>query len=146
MRSGFSLIEVLIAAVIVSIFAVGAYQGYSAVYSAIILARHKALAADLANAQFEIIKNLPYSKVGVAGGNPNGVIPGTETVIRDNVSFFVTTTIINVDDSFDGILGEGDIIPVDYKLVEINIACSACKNFSPVIITSRVAPKNLERI
>lgn len=143
-NKGFTLIEIVVAVAIFAIFAVGVYQGYAAIYSAIASARHKALATDLANAKFEIIKNLPYSNVGIVGGKPSGVITAVETVVRDRVTFTITTTIMNIDDPFDGISGGGDIFPADYKLVEINIDCLTCNNFSPVVITGRVAPKNLE--
>ena len=141
---GFTFIEVVIAAAIFLIFAVGAYQGYAAVYSSIASSRHKALAADLANAQFEIVKNLPYASVGTIGGNPSGLVTAVVNVVRDNISFIVTTHIINVDDPYDGLAGGADAFPADYKLVEINIECLTCKNLAPVVITGRIAPKNLE--
>ena len=143
-NKGFTFIEVVVAAAIFLIFAVGVYQGYAAIYTAIASARHKALAADLANAQFEIIKNLPYASVGTVGGVPSGLVTPVVTIVRDNVSFTVTSTIVNVDDPYDGVGGGADAFPADYKLVEIHIACLSCKNLSPIVITGRVAPKNLE--
>ena len=143
-QSGFTLIEVVISVVIFIVFATGAYQGYAATYSAVASTHHKAVAVDLANARFELVKNMPYSKVGVVGGNPVGVIPATQVVLIDNLSFTVSTTVRNVDDPFDGVSGAGDVFPNDYKLVEISISCAGCKNFPPIVITGRVAPKNLE--
>lgn len=143
-NKGLTFIEIVIAVAVFFLFALGAYRGYASVYAAIAAARHKALAADLVNARFEIIKNLPYSNVGVSGGNPNGVINASENVSRDGLSFVVTTTIENVDDPFDGIFGAGDAFPNDYKLVEISVSCPTCKSFVPVVITGTVAPKNLE--
>ena len=136
--------EVVIATAVFLIFAIGVYQGYVSVYTAIANAHHRAVAADLANTRFEIIKNLPYTSVGVVGGNPGGIILASETVVSDRISFTVATTIINVDDPFDGLLGGGDVFPADYKLVEISITCIGCKNLAPIVITGRVAPKNLE--
>lgn len=141
---GFTFVEVVIGIALFLIFVVAAYQSYAAIYAAIASSHHKTLAADLANAQFEIMKNLPYSRVGITGGNPNGVIPASQTVIRDRVEFTVNTTIQNIDDPFDGISGSGDAFPADYKLVEVSISCQSCKNFNPVVITGRIAPKNLE--
>jgi prepilin-type N-terminal cleavage/methylation domain-containing protein len=143
-KKGFTLIEVVISIAIFVLFAVGAYRGYASLYAAIAAAHHKALAADLINARFEIIKNLPYTNVGVTGGNPNGVVVGVQTIVKDGISFVATTTIRYVDDPFDGVSGSGDIFPNDYKLVEISVGCTTCKNFIPVVITGRVAPKNLE--
>jgi prepilin-type N-terminal cleavage/methylation domain-containing protein len=141
---GFTLIEIIVATAVFLVFAMGAYQGFTAIYLAITSTRQKALAADLANAQFEIIRNMPYKQVGTVGGNPSGILPAVQTVARDRISFTITTTVLNRDDPFDGVAGSGDAFPADYKLVEINIACLTCKNFIPVVITGRVAPKNLE--
>ena len=138
------MIEVIVATTIFLLFAIGAYQGFIVLYAAIASAHNKALATDLANAEFEIIKNLPYTSVGVIGGNPSGIIVAEKEIIKDSISFFVITTIINIDDPFDGMAGGGDNFPADYKLVEISIGCSTCRNFVPVVITGRVAPKNLE--
>ncbi len=143
---GFTFVEVVIATAIFLLFAIGAYQGYAALYASISSTHHKALAVDLANTKFEIVRNMPYSTVGTVGGAPSGILSPTETVVRDNVSFTVTTTITNVDDAFDGTAGTGDIFPADYKLVEIKISCASCKNFNPITVTGRVAPKNLESV
>ncbi|MEK7176953.1 MAG: prepilin-type N-terminal cleavage/methylation domain-containing protein [Patescibacteria group bacterium] len=143
-QRGFTLIEIVIATAIFLLFAIGVYQAYTTIFNAIANAHNRALATDLANVRFEVIKNLPYSSVGTVGGTPSGLIAVSETVTSDNVSFTVATTIMNVDDPFDGLLGGGDIFPADYKLVEISITCNGCKNLPPVVITGRVAPKNLE--
>ena len=143
-KRGFTLIEVIIATAVFLLFAVGVYQGYAAIYAAIASTRHKALAADLANARFETIKNMPYTSVGTIGGNPVGVLDQVATTTSDKIPFTVTTTIVNIDDPFDGLSGAGDLFPADYKLVEIKIECLSCKVFAPMVITGRVAPKNLE--
>lgn len=143
-NKGLTLVEVIIATTTFLIFATGAYQGYLALQAAMFSARYKALAADLINARFEIIRNLPYSEVGIPGGNPNGVVPASEIVVSDNVTFTVLTAIINIDDPFDGTAATGDSFPNDYKLVEISVTCPTCKHFTPVVINSWVAPRNLE--
>jgi prepilin-type N-terminal cleavage/methylation domain-containing protein len=143
-KAGLTLIEVIIATAVFLLFALGMYMSYEALHSAMRLARYNALAVDLANARFEIIKNLPYSDVGTVGGIPSGVIPVSENVESDNINFLVTTTIINIDDPFDGTAATGDLFPNDYKLVEVSISCTTCHNFNPVNITGLIAPRNLE--
>lgn len=143
-NKGLTFVEVIIAVGVFLIFALGAYSGYTAVYAAISAARFKALAADLANAEFEIIRNLPYTSIGIDGGSPSGVLEGEETVLRDNVTFVVYKYVQYVDDPFDGTAGAGDLIPNDYKLVEVQIDCPTCKNFNPVSFTGIIAPDNLE--
>jgi len=122
------------------------YQSYANLFIITALSKTKLAAIDLANEQFEIMRNMSYSRVGVQAGIPNGDIPHVQTITRSGNVFIVTTTIRNIDDPFDGTLGgsPNDTSPADYKLAEIEIACSACKGFSPVFLVTRVAPKNLE--
>src|SRR3989338_8572119 len=104
------------------------------------------VAVSLINEQFEIVRNLTYSNVGVAGSIPSGVLLHTQTLVRDNYSYEVTTTVRNIDDPFDGSIGgtPNDLSPADYKVVEIEINCNNCKTFVPMVVTTNVAPKNLE--
>ncbi len=138
--------EVLIGVAVFIIIAASVYQVYVMVMEAVRVSRFKITATALANEQFEIVRNLPYIDVGVAGGIPSGKIPHTQTLTRDNVSFTVETVIRNIDDSFDGTIGgtPNDISPADYKLVELEISCSSSKNFQPIRFTTQVASKGLE--
>jgi hypothetical protein len=108
--------------------------------------RAKLLGVDLINEQLEIIRNMPYSDVGIQSGIPEGNLLHTQTLVRGGVTFIVTTTVRNVDDPFDGTLGgsPNDLSPADFKLVEINVDCATCRNFQQIVFTTRVAPKNLE--
>ena len=88
------------------------------------------------------MRNLAYGDVGILGGLPVGKIQRTETILRDNYSFTVQTTIRSMDDPFDGIIGgnPNDTSPADYKLADLDITCSNCKVFSPLKFTTLVAP------
>ncbi|HRH25358.1 MAG TPA: hypothetical protein PLD99_00195, partial [Parcubacteria group bacterium] len=77
------------------------------------------------------------------GGTPAGVLLASQNLVRDGINWTVTTTVVNVDDPFDGI-APTDTKPADYKLVEVMVGCDTCKNFSPVAVTGIVAPRNLE--
>lgn len=146
MQKGLTFVELIIGVAVFLLFAVGVYRAYESLYGSILASRSKTLAVELANEELEIVKNLPYVSVGTVGGTPAGVIPASQSIVRDRITFVVTTTIINKDDPFDGTAGgsPNDTLPADYKLVEFQISCVSCKNFSPVIITGRVAPENLE--
>lgn len=145
-KKGFSLVELLVGVAVFSVICVSVYTSYISIFEVVHTSRGKLQAVDLVNEQFEIIRNLPYADVGIYGGIPNGVLDNTQTLVRGQNTFDVLTTIRNVDDPFDGTLGgaPNDLSPADFKLVEIEINCSTCKNFTPVIFTTRVAPKNLE--
>lgn len=145
-QRGFTLVEVVIGVFIFAIVLMAIYQCYAAVYITITASRVKVNAADLANEEFEIVKNLPFADVGVSGSIPNGKLVHVQNVTRDRIPFVVTTTVRNIDDPFDGVIDgtPDDHSPADYKMVEIDVTCPNCKSFSPVQVAGRVAPKNLE--
>jgi prepilin-type N-terminal cleavage/methylation domain-containing protein len=143
---GFTLVETIVGVAVFVIVASASYQAYISLFKIINQNQYKIAALNLANEQFEIIRNLPYSDVGVPGGIPNGKIPHTQTLVRSNISFTVTTTIRNIDQPFDGQIGSttNDLSPADNKVVEVEVACSTCGSFTSVTLTTNVAPKNLE--
>ena len=145
-RSGFTLIETLVGSAVFVILALSAYRAFGVLMDAVSMSQAKLAATTLANEQIEIIRNLPYDDVGIENGIPAGKIARNQTVIKDNYSFDVQTTIRNTDDPFDGTIGgsPSDTSPADYKLVDLDITCSNCKLLSPLKFTTLVAPHALE--
>lgn len=143
---GITLIESLVGSVVFVLVALTAYQVFGTLMDAVLSARAKVAAASLANEQFEIIRNLPYEDIGVVSGLPSGKIPREQVLVRDGYSFEVTTTIRNVDDTFDGTIGgtPSDSSPADYKSVDLDITCSNCKIFPALTFTTLAAPYALE--
>jgi len=145
-KRGFTLIETVVSVGVFLVIATASYHAYLGLFTLINQNQYKIIALNLANEQFEIVRNLSYSDVGIVGGVPNGKIPHIQNLIRSNISFVVTSTIRNVDLPFDGQIGSttNDLSPADNKSVEVEIDCPLCKNFTPISLTTRVAPKNLE--
>ena len=146
LKGGFALIELLIGSTVFLIIAIGIYGAFTTTLNLISASRSKVVSMDLANEQFEIVRNLPYASVGIVNGIPAGSLPYVQTLVRSGFTFVATTTVRNIDDPFDGTIGgnPNDLSPADNKLVEIEIGCALCKNFVPVFVNTRVAPKNLE--
>jgi len=145
-QKGFTLIETLIGSAVFLLVALSAYKAFAILMDAVLQSQAKIAATTVANEGFEIIRNLPYADVGILGGLPVGKIPRTRTVLRDNYSFNVTTTIRSVDDPFDGTIegSPSDTSPADYKLTDQDITCTNCKIFNPLKFTTLVAPHALE--
>ena len=143
---GFSFVELIVGMAVFLTIIIAVYDSYISVFNVVGASRAKIEAVSLINEQFEIVRNLTYSNVGVAGSIPSGVLLHTQTLVRDNYSYEVTTTVRNIDDPFDGSIGgtPNDLSPADYKVVEIEINCNNCKTFVPMVVTTNVAPKNLE--
>ncbi len=145
-NKGYTLIEVIISISIFVGVSMAVYAGYTNVLKVVSVTKEREVATALANEKFEIVRNMPYSSIGTYGGIPAGQISSSETLVRDGLSFSVNTTIRNYDDPYDGTLGgsPNDLSPADAKIVEVEVNCSSCKNFTPVVFSTRVSPKNLE--
>ncbi len=145
---GFTLIEVMVAIAIFALFAFGIYGTISMLFKVVYQSRVKILETAILSEQLEIARNLPYESVGIVSGIPSGLIPHTQTVVRNGISFTITATVRNYDDPFDG-MATGtptkDTSPADYKLVEFSIGCAVgCSQNNPVILSTTVSPKGLE--
>ncbi len=140
------LVELIVTVAVFTVISVAMYSAYVSIFGTVFLSNAKLDATDLVNEQLEVVRNLPYSDVGILGGIPAGVLPHTQTLIRGKSTFNLTITVRNTDDPFDGTLGgtPNDLSPADFKTVEVEVECPSCKNFKPVVVTTRVAPKNLE--
>ncbi len=145
-KRGVSLIEAIFGAAIFALLAVSIYQGYASLISLISLSREKVIIADLINEEFEVIRNMPFSNIGLVGGIPSGILVSTTTKTRDGRAFEISRTIRNIDDPFDGTIGgdPNDLSPADYKMVQVAVVCTSCKNSQPTSAVANFAPKNLE--
>jgi len=146
-RSGFGLIEVIIGIGLIVMLFGGIYLIYYSVLDITTNSEVRAAATAVLNREIEVVRNMPYDQVGTVGGVPSGVLSQTKTVTSTTGAVFELGTVIrNIDDPFDGTLGgtPNDTSPADYKLVDITLSCLTCAHFSPLELTARVAPKNLE--
>jgi prepilin-type N-terminal cleavage/methylation domain-containing protein len=138
-RKGFTLVEILVTIFIFTIILTSITATYSGIFRLLSVNKVKIAALDLADEQIEIIRNLPYAQVGEVESIPTGVIPYSQTIARTGISFTVTTTIRNIHDPFDTTSSSTP----DYKIAQVSIGCPSCLNYSPVSLTTYVAPKNL---
>jgi len=143
---GLSLIETIIGVAIFTIVASSLYATYQQVFSVVRSQQARVNAIALADEQFEIARNLSYRDVGLLGGLPIGKLVPVQTLVRAGMTFVATTTVRNIDQPFDGTAGgtPNDFSPADNKMVEITIACTSCRNFSPIVLSTIVGPKDLE--
>ena len=134
------------ATAVFSIVVMAIFQGIFSINALVSASRDKVAAIDLINGEFELIRNLSFTNVGLQSGIPRGVLLATSTATKDGRQFYITRTIRNIDDPFDGTIGgsPNDLSPADYKMVQINVSCQACKNPLNFSAVSNISPKNLE--
>lgn len=146
MKKAFTLVETLVGIGVFLLVSAAVYQAYVGVFKIVNASQYRIAAVNLANEQIEIIRNLPYADVGIVGGIPAGKVTHVQVFTRSGYNFTATTTIRNIDLAFDGMIGSttNDLSPADNKIVEVEIGCLTCQNFTPVFLTAQIAPKNLE--
>ena len=143
---GLSYIETIIGVALFALISMMLYSTYERVFVVARAAQSRINAVALAEEQFELARNLPFTNVGTVGGIPSGSLRQVQTLTRGGMTFIATTTVRNIDQPFDGTAGgsPNDLSPADSKLVEIDINCITCVNFRPLVLTTWVGPKNLE--
>jgi len=134
---GFTLIEVLIGTAVFLVVSLAAYGLFTNLFKLAAANQANILAVALADEQFEIIRNMPYSSIGLTNGIPLGTLPQTQTQTRGNYTFNVGLTVRNINLS-------SSTVQASEKLVEVSITCPTCRNFSPVVLSGLVSPPDLQ--
>jgi len=148
---GISLIEVLIASVVVTIVGVTIIATIVGFLRVVSTYQDKTRAQNLANEKIEILKNMPYNSLATQYGAiyPPGNILDSETVTVGGYQYVVHTYINFVDDPFDGnalgtIPGKPqDFYPFDYKKITIEVRDHLDKK-ALVKVTTNVAANAAE--
>jgi len=102
---GFTLLELLVATFVIGVAVAGLFGLILLTVRTASEGERRIAATALANEKMELVRNLPYSQVGTAGGVPNGPLPQIETTVRNGTSYTVRTDIRYVDDPYDGVTG-----------------------------------------
>lgn len=103
-ESGFTLAELVISLVVLSVISVSLLGLFTALVNSTLLIKRKAIALTLATNQMEYLKSLPYNSLAVSGGSISAAdpLPATATQTVNGVTYTIQTSINYVDDAFDG--------------------------------------------
>lgn len=143
---GFTMLETIVALGVLSMFFGAITVILQAVLTNIGESRVRTTALSLAQAKMELIRNLPYISVGTSGGIPSGPIPQTETVTVNGLDFTITTSIIYIDDGFDGVT-PADLVNADYKRARVEINWSGIyPSRVPLTLVTNIVPKGIETV
>ena len=144
--AGFTMVETLVALAVIGMFFASIALILQQVLDNIGQSRVRAIALSLAQEKMEVIRNLPYTNVGTIGGIPQGPIAQTENVTINSLEFTVTTSVVYIDDPFDG-LAPADLINTDYKRARVDVSWGGTfRSRVPVAFVTNVAPKGIEMI
>ncbi len=144
---GVTLIDTVIGSALVLVAFVGIAGVFQLSIDVVGNSRARAGAIALANEWMEYVRSLKFDDVGTIGGIPAGVVPQSEAVSLNGISYTRRTTIQFVDDPYDGI-GAADNYPtgapvfVDYKAVRVAISWQSRAGERTVYFVTRVEPQN----
>ena len=144
-EQGLTFVEVTIAILILAVTGVSVLSMLNLALRVISENKIRTGAIAISNEALETVRNLPYLDVGTVGGIVSGVLPQTETVTLNDADYTVTTSVMYVDDAFDGTVALGtDGLGNDYKLVRITVAWEGRFTDKEVIGVTTIAPRGIE--
>lgn len=146
-KRGFAYIDLIIAVGILTILTATLFTLVITTYQTINFTRTRTSAKHLAREKIELIRNLPFSDIGTVNGIPNGNLPQTETIVRNGQSYLVRTSVVYVDDPFDG-SAPNDLLPTDYKRARVDVSWGdlSASRSNPVTIITDIVPKGVESL
>jgi hypothetical protein len=143
-KAGFTLVEVLVATTMLVIFFGAVMTMIQMSLKLVGQTKATATAKLLLQERMELIRNMPYTSVGVIGGIPAGPIEPVEAITVNKTSYEITTSIIMVDDPYDGLAPE-DEHPNDYKQVRISVSWGGIfASSKPIVVYTNVVPRGTE--
>jgi len=144
-QTGFSLIEMIVAILILAIASLGILGMFEFSLKVVAESKAKVGAVTIANEILETARNLPYNDVGTVGGLVGGVIPQQDIVNLNGINYTTSVSVDYVDDPFDGTVDLGtDELGNDYKKVRVAISWQSHFGNKEIISITTVAPKGIE--
>ncbi len=144
LQSGFTMIEIVVSSITLMLFFAALVVIFENVIDLAGESRVRTVATALGAEKLEEVRNMSYDDVGTQGGIPSGTIPQDEVVNINGQDFNVNTTVVYVDDPFDGEAPD-DVIPTDYKRIRIAVSWGgAFASKNPVVMVTDAAPDGLE--
>jgi len=134
-RNGdFTLIEVLIAGLVLVIGLVGMAQFFASSSDRVMDSETRLLLHQIAGQEIENIRALPYEDVGTMGDQPLGTLLPTETRTVEGVPIKIVREVIYVQDpTYSG------PYPANYRLVTVIVRATDSPGLDPVELSTIVA-------
>ena len=136
-----TLIDTVVGTAIMLIVFMGVFAAFQLSVDIILNNKARAGATALANERMEYIRSLTYTQIGTVGGIPTGIIPQTEAITLNGISYTRRTFIQYADDPGDG-LGASDVngITADYKALRSDVYWRARTGERHITVLSRMSP------
>ncbi|MEI7621175.1 MAG: prepilin-type N-terminal cleavage/methylation domain-containing protein [Candidatus Moraniibacteriota bacterium] len=146
-KNGFTLIEMMVFLFIFVVSVLTFYKVFTVGTFAMADARSRTGGVQLANERIEIIHNLKYEDIGTVGGVVAGDLLQNETVVRSGRTYYAHTSVMYLDDAFDGTALAGtDTRSSDYKQVKVIVYWENGNLAKSTTAVAHISPPGLEAI
>jgi hypothetical protein len=135
---GVTLIDTIVGIALMLVVFLGIYGAFELSVDVVMNNKARAGAIALADQRMEYIRSLTYSAVGTALGIPSGLIPQSETVALNGVTYTRRTVIAYEDDLNDSSNGTTE----NYKAVKVDVAWTSRSGTRHIALVTRVSPAN----
>ncbi len=133
-EQGFSLVEVMVAVVLLSVCLIGMAQFFASAGDRVMDSETRSLLHQIASQEIEDIRALPYEDIGVEGGNPAGALEASEDKTVEDLSVRITREIRYVTDaSYSG------PYPANYRRVTIIVRATGYDDLDPMQLSTIIA-------
>ncbi|OGY88901.1 MAG: hypothetical protein A2677_02690 [Candidatus Komeilibacteria bacterium RIFCSPHIGHO2_01_FULL_52_14] len=104
-QRGFTLLETILGIAIFVLVGLAVFSAYGNLQRLVRVSSERTAANSILQEEMESIHAIPFTNLGLRDSVPAGALEPLKTVVRNNQSYEVRTIIRNIDDPFDGIIG-----------------------------------------
>jgi len=125
-QSGDTLIEVIVAMLLVGMMITGLVPLFTKIHTYELMNTAKVAAYSMAESQIEAIKSAPYDQIGTQNGDPPGNFPQSQTNLTfQNTPGIKYTMLTQIRYKPDPARGSTDATTVDYKDITVEVKAQA---------------------
>ncbi|MGD0152177.1 MAG: type II secretion system protein [Thermacetogeniaceae bacterium] len=145
-QSGFTLVEAIVAMLVVAMMIIGLVPLYSFIQIGNIKNITKVVATNLAQSRLEAVRSMPWNQIGTIGGNPSSTYflhDQDVTYPNSCITYHVTTTVWWARDPSRS---DTDVIQTDYKDIYVEVtAKNGLQIYQDIKLYSRASMEGEEQ-
>ena len=133
-EKGFTVIEILIAGLVMVVGLIFVAQMFVSSSMRILTSDTRSVMDQIASQQIETIRGMQFQDVGTVGGQPAGVLPTSETKTVGNRSFLIVREVSYIQDSsYNG------PFPANYRRATVKVYLASSSTTDPLVGTTHVS-------
>jgi hypothetical protein len=133
-QSGFSLVEVLVAGIVVVVGLIFLAQFFTTTATRVLASDTRSVMSQIATEEIETIRAMQYADVGTVGGQPSGLLPAESVKVVEGRNFNIVREVTYIQDtSYTG------PYPANYRRATVIVSATDNAALAPVSMSTNVA-------